>query len=89
MYEGLTRLDLDQKAEHMEVILDRLREEANRGNRTYVMISKNQRESCYDGFSRLQNEGGTGVWIATLYEDMEWKLPDSRNMTALRWEVAK
>ena len=44
MYEGLTRLDLDQKAEHMEVILDRLREEANRGNRTYVMISKNQRE---------------------------------------------
>lgn len=38
--EGLTRLDLDQKAEHMEVILDRLREEANRGNRTYVMISK-------------------------------------------------
>ena len=89
LYEGLTRLDLDQKAEHMEVILDRLREEANRGNRTYVMISKNQRESCYDGFCRLLNEGGTGVWIATLYEDMEWKLPDSRNMIALRWEVAK
>ena len=52
---------------NMEVILDRLREEANRGNRTYVMISKNQRERCYDGFSRLLHEGGTGVWIATLF----------------------
>ena len=54
----------------MEVILDRLREEENRGNRTYVMISKNQRESCYEGFYRLLDEGGTGVWIATLYDYM-------------------
>ena len=51
LYEGLTRLDLTKKAEHMEVILDRLREEKENGNRTYVMISKNQRESCYEGLT--------------------------------------
>lgn len=89
LYEGLTRLDLTKKAEHMEVILDRLREEKENGNRTYVMISKNQRESCYEGFDSLLQDGGTGAWIATLYDDMEWKLPENRKVTMIRWEVAK
>ena len=89
LYEGLTRLDLTKKAEHMEVILDRLREEKENGNRTYVMISKNQRESCYEGFDSLLQDGGTGAWIATLYDDMEWKLPENWKVTTIRWEVAK
>lgn len=73
----------------MEVILDRLREQENRGNRTYVMISKNQRESCYEGYERLIQEGGQGIWIATLYDDMEWKLPVQQGVNTLRWEVEK
>ena len=88
LYEGLTRLDLTKKAEHMEVILDRLRDEKENGNRTYVMISKNQRESCYEGFDSLLQDGGTGAWIATLYDDMEWKLPENWKVTTIRWEVA-
>lgn len=89
LYEGLTRLDLGKQPEHMEVILDRLREQENRGNRTYVMISKNQRESCYEGYERLIQEGGQGIWIATLYDDMEWKLPVQQGVNTLRWEVEK
>ena len=53
------------------------------------MISKNQRESCYEGFDSLLQDGGTGAWIATLYDDMEWKLPENRKVTTVRWEVAK
>ena len=73
----------------MEVILDRLREEKENGNRTYVMISKNQRESCYEGFDSLLQDGVTVAWIATLYDDMEWKLPENWKVTTIRWEVAK
>ena len=47
---------------------------------TYVMISKNQRPSCVEAFCRLAREGSGCIWIATLYAEMEWKLPHSEQM---------
>lgn len=87
--EGLSRLDLIQKADKMEFVLSRERETVEYTQKTYVMISKNQRISCYEGFQELLHQGASGIWIATLYEEMEWTLPRSREFAVLRWEVEK
>lgn len=87
--EALARLDLVQKAEKMEILLSRERESMEKTRRTYVMISKNQRISCYEGFMELLRQGAAGIWIATLYNDMELVLPDTRQLPVLRWEVEK
>lgn len=87
--EGLSRLDLSQKADPMEFVLDRMREQAAGVSRTYVMISKNQRESSIQAFGRLAEQGSGAIWIATLYAEMEWKLPGGGNVSWIRWEVEK
>lgn len=87
--EGLARIDLVQKPDKMEFILSREREAADYIHRTYVMISKNQRISCYEGFQELLRQGAGGIWIATLYKEMELTLPKDFNLSVLRWEVKK
>lgn len=87
--EGLCRLDLGQQADKMEFVLSREREKQEHVSRTYVMISKNQRSSCYEGFQELLSQGAGGIWIATLYNDMKWTLPAEGNVSVIRWEVKK
>ena len=87
--EGLARLDLNQKADPMEFVLDREREMGTGTSTTYVMISKNQRPSCVEAFLRLAREGSGCIWIATLYTEMEWKLPREEQIRWIRWEVEK
>ncbi|HIS27784.1 MAG TPA: DUF58 domain-containing protein [Candidatus Pullilachnospira intestinigallinarum] len=87
--EGLARLDLNQKADPMEFVLDREREMGTGTSTTYVMISKNQRPSCVEAFLRLAREGSGCIWIATLYAEMEWKLPREEQIRWIRWEVEK
>ncbi|NCB92144.1 MAG: DUF58 domain-containing protein [Clostridia bacterium] len=89
--EGLSRIDLTQLADKMEFVLSREREDAlaDSVQKTYIMISKNQRISCFEGFLDLLNQGSSGIWIATLYDDMEWNLPSIRQLPVVRWEVKK
>ncbi len=87
--EGLSRIDLTQKADPMEFVLDRERVMGTGAATTYVMISKNQRPSCVEAFCRLAREGSGCIWIATLYAEMEWKLPHSEQISWIRWEVEK
>lgn len=87
--EGLARLDLGQEAERMEFVLSRERERQEHANRTYVMISKSQRISCYEGFQTLLSQGAGGIWIAMLHNDMECTLPADRDVPVMRWEVRK
>jgi uncharacterized protein (DUF58 family) len=91
MNEGLARLDFTKLADKMEFVLSRERESAGAEatQKTYVMISKNQRSSCYEGFCQLLAQGASGIWIATLYNDMVWNLPVTRELPVLRWEVKK
>lgn len=87
--EKLSRIDLKQKADPMEFVLDRERETGAGTAVTYVMISKNQRPSCVEAFCRLAAEGNSCIWIATLYPEMEWKLPGDGQISWIRWEVEK
>ena len=87
--EGLARLDLKQKADCMEFVLDREKERSEKVNRTYVMISKNQRPGCYESFCNLIRQGAGGIWIATLYNDMPLQLQDTPGISVIRWEVRK
>lgn len=87
--EELSRIDLNQKADPMEFVLDRERELETGASVTYVMISKNQRPSCVEAFCRLAQEGNGCIWIATLYAEMEWKLPEDEKISWIRWEVEK
>ncbi|MBS6196328.1 MAG: DUF58 domain-containing protein [Clostridiales bacterium] len=87
--EGLSRIDLVQKAEKMEILLSREREFMDKTHRTYVMISKNQRNTCYEGFMELLGQGAAGIWIATLYREMELTIPENGKLPVLRWEVEK
>lgn len=87
--EGLCRLDLKQQADKMEFVLSRERESMEHTHRTYVMISKNQRNSCYGGFQELLGQGAGGIWIAALYNEMEWTLPVDQAVPVVRWEVKK
>lgn len=87
--EGLARMDLRQQADKMEFVLSRERESMEHTHRTYVMISKNQRISCYEGFQELLSQGAGGIWIATLYKEMKWTLPTDGMMSVIRWEVKK
>lgn len=87
--EGLARLDLVQKTEPMEFVIDRERERMDASARTCIMISKNQKKSCYEGFMELLRQGSGGIWIAALYSEMELRLPSDSRCPVLRWEVKK
>lgn len=87
--EGLSRLDLTQVPEPMENILEKERENLESTQKTYVMISKNQRMTCYEEFLELLNQGTNGIWISTLYDDMEQTLPKNGNVPLIYWEVEK
>ena len=87
--EGLSRIDLVQKPDKMEFVLTRERESMDHTHRTYVMISKNQRISCYEGFKELLHQGAGGIWIATLYKEMNMTLPMDSDLSVIRWEVKK
>ena len=87
--EGLSRLDLKQAPEPMEHILEQERENLESTQKTYVMISKNQRMTCYEAFVELLHQGTSGIWISTLYNDMELTLPENGNLPVIYWEVEK
>ena len=87
--EGLARLISPQKAEPMEFVLDRERGQAAGSFRTYLMISKNQKQECYESFLKMVGEGAGSLWIATLYPEMDLRLPGKENCPVLRWEVKK
>ena len=55
----------------------------------YLMISKNQKQECYESFLKMVGEGAGGLWIATLYPEMDLRLPGKENCPVLRWEVKK
>ena len=87
--EGLARIDLTQPPDKMEFVLDREREVSDHIHRTYVMISKNQRISCYEGFQELLRQGADGIWIATLFNEMDLTFTSEANLSVIRWEVRK
>lgn len=87
--EGLSRLDLTQAPEPMEHILEKERQNLESTQKTYIMISKNQRVSCYELFLELLHQGTNGIWISTLYNDMELTLPQNGNLPLIYWEVEK
>lgn len=87
--EGLARLDLLQQADPMEFLLDREREKMEVSSRTYVMISKNQKKDCYESFLKLLDQGAGGIWISTLYKEMDLHLTQTSCCPIIRWEVRK
>lgn len=87
--EGLARLDLLQQADPMEFLLDREREKMEVSSRTYVMISKNQKKDCYESFLKLLDQGAGGIWISTLYKEMDLHLTQTSCCPIIRWEMRK
>lgn len=87
--EGLARIDLAQKPDRMEFVLQREREAMQGNTATYLMISKSQRESCLEAYEKLLQNGTSGIWIATLHQDMEWEPAHPVTFPVLRWEVEK
>ena len=86
---GLSRIDLAKEPVYMEKLVEREREQMSHMDRTYIMISKNQRTGCYDSFYDLIEQGAAGFWISTKYNDMEWKLPKHGNLPVIEWEVRR
>ena len=86
---GLARMDLGKDKESMAQIVANERKQLSHLQKTYIMISKNQREDCYEGFLSLIRQGTSGFWISTRYDDMEWKLPKYANLPVIHWEVER
>ncbi len=86
---GLSRIDLSKNPELMKDIVDQERERLEHSQRIYIMISKNQREDCYESFSRMMEEGVAGFWISTRYAENEWKLPENHHFSVVHWEVQR
>ena len=73
----------------MEFLLDREREKMEVSSRTYVMISKNQKKDCYESFLKLLDQGAGGIWISTLYKEMDLHLTQTSCCPIIRWEMRK
>ena len=86
---GLSRIDLGKNKEPMAQVVLNERENLENLQKTYIMISKNQREDCYEAFLSLIHQGTSGFWISTRYADMEWKLPKYANLPIIDWEVER
>lgn len=86
---GLARIDLSKEPESMERLLKEEREQMTHLQKTYIMISKNQRTGVYERFYELVRQGADGCWISTRYDDMEWKLPKSGSFPVVDWEVRR
>lgn len=86
---GLSRIDLQKNPESMEQMLVKERETLTHLQKTYIMISKNQRQGCYEAFQNLVQQGAAGFWISTRYDDMEWKLPRYGSFSVIDWEVRR
>lgn len=86
---GLSRIDLSKNPASMEQIVLKERETLSHLQKTYIMISKNQRIGCYEAFLNLIHQGTNGFWISTRYNDMEWKLPKHESLPVIDWEVER
>ena len=86
---GLSRIDLLKNKESMAQLVIKEREQLSHLQKTYILISKNQREDCYEAFLSLIQQGTTGFWISTRYDDMEWKLPKYAILPVIDWEVER
>lgn len=86
---GLSRIDLSKNPESMELLVKKEREHLIHLQKTYIMISKNQRSGCYEAFQNLISQGAAGFWISTRYNDMEWKLPRYGSIPVIDWEVRR
>lgn len=86
---GLARIDLAKNKESMAQMIVHEKERLVHLQKTYIMISKNQREDCYEAFLSLIHQGTNGFWISTRYDDMEWKLPKYANLPVIDWEVER
>ena len=84
---GLSRIDLRKKADRMEAFVREERKNLSHMQKTYIMISKNQRKNCYEAFSGLVQQGTSGFWIHMRYRDAEWQLPNCENVKVIDWEV--
>ncbi len=86
---GLARIDLSKTPELMKNIVDNERKNLDHLQRTYIMISKNQREDCYESFRAFLEEGATGFWISTRYAENEWKFANDNRLPIIHWEVRR
>lgn len=86
---GLARIDLLKEPVSMEKLLKEERTHMTHIQKTYVMISKNQRSGVYEMFQELLCQGAAGFWISTRYDDMDWKLPKYGNIPVIDWEVRR
>lgn len=86
---GLARINLGKEPESMEILLKEERANVTHLQKTYIMISKNQRGNVYEGFRELVRQGASGFWISTRYDDMEWTLPEYGNLPVIDWEVRR
>jgi hypothetical protein len=86
---GLARIDLLKEPVSMEKLLKEERTHMTHIQKTYIMISKNQRSGVYEMFQELLRQGTAGFWISTRYDDMDWKLPKYGNIPVIDWEVRR
>lgn len=84
---GLSRIDLTKRADAMEKFVSEERKNMSHTQKTYIMISKNQRKNCYEAFLNLVQQGTSGFWINMHDSDTEWVLPKHDNVTVIDWEV--
>ena len=86
---GLSRIDLSKRTEVMKTIIREERDKLSHLQKTFIMISKNQRMDCYEEFLNLIHQGVNGFWIHTGYSGTECTLPENRNITFINWEVGR
>lgn len=86
---ALSRIDLIKIPEAMEWIVEQERQKMTHLQKTYIMISKNQRMDSYNAFLNLIDQGTSGFWISTRYKEMEWKLPQYGKLPIIHWEVLR
>jgi len=84
---ALSRIDLQKKADIMERFVLEERKNMSHTQKTYLMISKNQRKKCYEAFLNLLQQGTKGFWIHMHYHGTEWNLPEYESVAVIDWEV--
>ena len=62
---ALSRIDLKKDPEVMALTLEKERKSLSHSQKTFILISKNQRMDCYEGFLNLIEQGAAGFWIST------------------------
>ncbi len=86
IYRSLARVDLNLKMDDFAAYVDREMETPDYASAGYVLISANMKQNIQDSFFLLCKEAA-GMWVAPLYDNMDFHLDTGNSAEIVRWEV--